>query len=729
MGISTTIPRLPHVADIKYCTSGDLGSLIRKAQRTNTPIHEDKIWNIFLQITLALHHCHWPEQRAQGRIRSSTERTQVLHRDLKPENVFLSGDIVKLGDFGLSKDMGGCAFTSTYVGTPLYMPPEILAENRYDTKSDMWSLGCLVFEMCALSSPFSTATTQEELISMVKSGKLPPLPGHISPTLKSVIRAMLSLNPVRRPSTKDLLEMDEMKLHRKLFQVQNQASILSQRKEEFIAYESRLAERSAQLERRERALAEREAALTEREADMLAREAALTEREDILRENHKLMALANASLREQWETLRLEKEAKDAEVARLAALSRSAGSAGTAGTGDSGRDREGSVTSLDSVDEDACVADPPPTRRRYQYEDTPSKIPLPCTSPLPLRNQRSAGALGRKAVSKSMTNLVSARLEPPVPALPGPGVTPKKQQPSPNRHVAGRTSIGSPGELERVFEQGDVSMRTASFASPAPGQLPTPLSRFRRRQSSLGGERGSFLPMRSDLRAEFQRTAVERKNSAERLMEARVERGELREQRAERPAERGERGERPEGRERTSGAERGERGLGADRERGYGAERTDRPINGGNGAIGGPDRLERRSAERLATPSKPTFIYRPDQTPARWNADDPDAPSPFLKKQAETANMLALVEAELAPFPSLPTREFPGARERAERTERAERAPLGTIQPNGVGSGGVGGVGGTAGAVPGRTRSKSQTLHANVLRHNAARSSEALRKR
>jgi NIMA (never in mitosis gene a)-related kinase len=115
---------------------------------------------------------------------SSTGRYQVLHRDLKPENgetaamaqslamelnvvVFLSDEFVKLGDFGLSKDMGTAAFTSTYVGvgppcttlisstevsqTPLYMPPEILAENRYDTKSDIWSLGCLVFEMCALT--------------------------------------------------------------------------------------------------------------------------------------------------------------------------------------------------------------------------------------------------------------------------------------------------------------------------------------------------------------------------------------------------------------------------------------------------------------------------------------------------------------------------------------------------------------------------------------------------
>jgi len=123
----------------QYCTSGDLGSLIRKAQRSNQPLNEDKIWNIFLQIVLALHHCHWPESRGSKASRASGPSTQsasetryqVLHRDLKPENgmfhlfhepkqidgiVFLSDDFVKLGDFGLSKDMGTASFTSTYVG-------------------------------------------------------------------------------------------------------------------------------------------------------------------------------------------------------------------------------------------------------------------------------------------------------------------------------------------------------------------------------------------------------------------------------------------------------------------------------------------------------------------------------------------------------------------------------------------------------------------------------------
>lgn len=159
------------VADrVQYCTSGDLGTLIRKAQRTNAPLNEDKIWNIFLQITQALHHCHWPNERTPAqngklgaRLSGAGEdggkgRCQVLHRDLKPENgesdlfhcitwrvrrtmliqaVFLSDDFVKLGDFGLSKDMGSAAFTSTYVGVSslhILPKPQLREENRAHTQ-------------------------------------------------------------------------------------------------------------------------------------------------------------------------------------------------------------------------------------------------------------------------------------------------------------------------------------------------------------------------------------------------------------------------------------------------------------------------------------------------------------------------------------------------------------------------------------------------------------------
>lgn len=76
----------------------------------------------------------------------------ILHRDLKPENVFLDGNNnIKLGDFGLSKQIAAQAFTNTYVGTPYYMSPELATGGQYDSKSDIWALGCITYELCALA--------------------------------------------------------------------------------------------------------------------------------------------------------------------------------------------------------------------------------------------------------------------------------------------------------------------------------------------------------------------------------------------------------------------------------------------------------------------------------------------------------------------------------------------------------------------------------------------------
>ena len=83
----------------QYCTSGDLGAIIKKAQRSGKPLDEDKIWNIFLQIVLALHYCHYPAERISVAQKPTSGRAsvasgaadsissyQVLHRDLKPDN-------------------------------------------------------------------------------------------------------------------------------------------------------------------------------------------------------------------------------------------------------------------------------------------------------------------------------------------------------------------------------------------------------------------------------------------------------------------------------------------------------------------------------------------------------------------------------------------------------------------------------------------------------------------
>jgi serine/threonine protein kinase len=82
-----------------------------------------------------------------------------MHRDIKPGNIFLDRDQnVKLGDFGLSRVMGQEShYAYTHVGTPYYMSPEQISEKPYDEKSDLWSVGCIIYELAALKPPFEAS--------------------------------------------------------------------------------------------------------------------------------------------------------------------------------------------------------------------------------------------------------------------------------------------------------------------------------------------------------------------------------------------------------------------------------------------------------------------------------------------------------------------------------------------------------------------------------------------
>lgn len=81
---------------------------------------------------------------------------KILHRDLKPGNIFLDlNSDVKLGDFGLARVLNNeSQFAFTHVGTPYYMSPEQIHDQKYNEKSDIWSLGCIIYELCALHPPF-----------------------------------------------------------------------------------------------------------------------------------------------------------------------------------------------------------------------------------------------------------------------------------------------------------------------------------------------------------------------------------------------------------------------------------------------------------------------------------------------------------------------------------------------------------------------------------------------
>jgi len=106
---------------MEYCGGGDLGSVLNKARKTNRLLPEDTIWRYFYQILLALYYCHSTGSTSDDYTSGGRKTQQILHRDIKPENVFLSEqDHVKLGDFGLSKQMGLQALTHTYVGVCIF---------------------------------------------------------------------------------------------------------------------------------------------------------------------------------------------------------------------------------------------------------------------------------------------------------------------------------------------------------------------------------------------------------------------------------------------------------------------------------------------------------------------------------------------------------------------------------------------------------------------------------
>lgn len=173
-----------------YCEGGDLFKKINSQKGVLFP--EEQILDWFVQICLALKHVH---------------DRKILHRDIKSQNIFLTRDgTVQLGDFGIARVLNSTVeLARTCIGTPYYLSPEICENKPYNNKSDIWALGCVLYEMCTLKHAFEAGNMKNLVLKIIR-GSYPPVSGHYSQELRSLLAQLFKRSPRERPSVNSILD-------------------------------------------------------------------------------------------------------------------------------------------------------------------------------------------------------------------------------------------------------------------------------------------------------------------------------------------------------------------------------------------------------------------------------------------------------------------------------------------------------------------------------------------
>ena len=184
---------------MEYCDGGDLSKYLQTNYSLGKFIKEEKIWKNFLQICvgkfiyyLGIAYIH---------------KKNILHRDLKTLNIFLTKEEkVRIGDLGVAKVLSATsAFATTFVGTPYYLSPEMCEEKPYNEKSDIWALGCILYEMATYKHPFN-AKNPASLCIKILTAQYEPIHKDFSPDLKKIIEILLEKNYHKRPGIFEVLK-------------------------------------------------------------------------------------------------------------------------------------------------------------------------------------------------------------------------------------------------------------------------------------------------------------------------------------------------------------------------------------------------------------------------------------------------------------------------------------------------------------------------------------------
>ena len=176
---------------MEYAPYGDLGKILQKRKKMKEYYTENELLNIYLQITSGLKAVH---------------AKQIIHRDLKSANIFITQKndlILKIGDFNVSKKIDYLNLKNTQTGTPYYASPEIWENRPYDFKSDIWSLGCLFYEIASFSTPFK-GNNMKELYQNILKGNMAPLPKQYSNNISKIIKMCLRQDADLRPNINDI---------------------------------------------------------------------------------------------------------------------------------------------------------------------------------------------------------------------------------------------------------------------------------------------------------------------------------------------------------------------------------------------------------------------------------------------------------------------------------------------------------------------------------------------
>ncbi|KAK7097527.1 hypothetical protein V1264_004489 [Littorina saxatilis] len=175
---------------MNYCAGGDLYAKINSQQ--GRMFMEEQVLNWFVQICLAIKHIH---------------DRKILHRDIKSQNIFLSNNgTVQIGDFGIAKVLNNTVeLARTCIGTPYYLSPEIVENKPYNNKSDIWSLGCVLYELTTLKHAFEAGNMKNLVLKIIR-GSYPPIPPQFSYDLRGLVAQLFKRAPRDRPSINSILK-------------------------------------------------------------------------------------------------------------------------------------------------------------------------------------------------------------------------------------------------------------------------------------------------------------------------------------------------------------------------------------------------------------------------------------------------------------------------------------------------------------------------------------------